>query len=159
MYQTGFYVKINSMNLTFKNLLKLIILPSLVYIINDTFQFLAPEFYLLYSVDTFSHFLGGIAIAYSASYALSLIEKRRWIAIQKNILRCGIILSVVMTIAVWWEFYEFLYDYFIDTSSYLFVMQPSVADTIKDLYMGMFGTIVFCIVMLYRADKKIIHKI
>ena len=148
------YDYVKSMNFTYKNLFRLAIFPFLVYITNDTFQFLAPEFYILYSIDTLAHFLGGLAIAYSAHYALSLIEKKHWITIKKNILRCGIILSVVMTIAVWWEFYEFLYDYFIDTSSYLFIMQPSLSDTVKDLYMGMFGAVVFCIGILYRVRKK-----
>jgi hypothetical protein len=141
------------MNLTYKNILKLGAFPILVYVLNDTFQFLAPNFYILYSVDTLSHFLGGLSIAYSASYALSLLEKKNWITIKKNILRIGIVLAVVMTIAVWWEFYEFVYDYFLIPA---YIMQPSVGDTIKDLYMGMFGAIVFCVIILYRADKKII---
>lgn len=142
------------MKFTYKKLFKLAIFPFLVYMVNDAVQFLVPDFYILYSIDTYSHFLGGLSIAYSARYALSLIEKKRWITIQKNILRAGIILSVVMTIAVWWEFYEFLYDYFIDTPSYLYVMQPGLGDTIKDLYMGMFGAIVFCIGILHRNGKK-----
>lgn len=144
------------MKFTHKNLFKLAIFPFLVYIINDTVQFLVPDLYLLYSLDTYSHFLGGLSIAFSVHYALSLIEKKRWITIQKNILRCGIIFSVVMAIAVWWEFYEFLYDYFVDTASYsyLFVMQPSITDTIKDLYMGMFGATIFCIGILYKVNNK-----
>ncbi|TSC84915.1 MAG: hypothetical protein G01um101413_299 [Parcubacteria group bacterium Gr01-1014_13] len=144
------------MNLTFKKLFKLGVFPFLVYLVNNTIQFLVPEAYLLYSIDTLAHFLGGLAIAYSAHYALSMIEKKHWITIKKNILRCGIIFSIVMTIAVWWEFYEFLYDYFADTSSYsyLFLMQPSVSDTIKDFYMATFGAIVFCIGILHQAKKK-----
>lgn len=152
--QAGFCVKIHPMNLTLKNVFKLSILPILLYALNATVQFLVPNFYILYSIDTYSHFLGGLAIAYAAYSVLSLLEKRNWITIQKNILRAGIVLTTVMAIAVLWEFYEFLYDYFVDASSYLFIMQPSVADTIKDLYMGMFGAIIFCIIILYRADKK-----
>ena len=129
------------MNLTYKNIINLGIFPVLVYALNDTIQFLAQDFYILYSIDTFSHFFGGLSIAYSASYALSLFEKKKWITVQKNILRVGIIFSVVMTIAVWWEFYEFLYDYFLNPA---YIMQPSITDTIKDLYMGMFGAVVFC---------------
>ena len=141
------------MKLTYKTIIKLLLPPFLVYIINDSVQFLLPNFYLLYSLDTYSHFLGGLAIAYCASHALSLLEKKKWITIQKNILRAGIIFSVVMTVAVWWEFYEFLYDYFYGTAYY--IMQPSITDTVKDLYMGMFGAIVFCITVLYKTDKRI----
>lgn len=142
------------MNFTFKfkDLLKLLIFPILVYFVNNTVQFLSENTYLLYSLDTPAHFLGGMAIAYSANYGLSLLEKRNWITIKKPILRCAIILGIVMTIAVWWEFYEFIYDYFLHP---VYIMQPSVFDTMKDLYMGMFGAIVYCIGILYRADKKI----
>jgi hypothetical protein len=139
------------MNFTYKNLLKLLFLPALLYLANDVFQFLAEDIYLLYSIDTYSHFLGGIVIAYSASYGLDIMEKRRWISIQKPILKCVIILSVVMAVAVWWEFYEFIYDYFLNP---IRIMQPGVGDTMKDLYMGMFGVIVFCVKMLYKSDKK-----
>ncbi len=137
----------------YKVLFKLGISPFLVYMVNNTFQFLAPNLYLLYSIDTISHFFGGLAIAYSSHYALSLIEKKRWITIQKPILRAGIILAVVMTCAVWWEFYEFLYDYFVNP---VYIMQPSITDTIKDLYMGMFGSVVFSVWMLnnYKLNKK-----
>ena len=151
MHQAGFYVKINIMNLTYKKILKLAIFPFLVYALNDTVQSLATNFYLLYSIDTFSHFLGGIAIAYVAHSILSLLEKKRWITIQKNILRACIVLAVVMTIAVWWEFYEFLYDYFLNPT---YTMQPSVADTMKDLYMGMFGAIVYSIVNIYFRRRE-----
>lgn len=139
------------MKFTYKDIIKLSLPPFLVYIINDSIQFLIPDFYILYSLDTYSHFLGGLAIAYVAHSVLSMLEKKRWITIQKNILRMGIIFSVVMTIAVWWEFYEFLYDYFLNPA---YFMQPSITDTIKDLYMGMFGAVVFCIILLYKAGKR-----
>ncbi len=135
--------------LNYKNIIKLLIFPVLVYMFNSIFQSVALDFYDTYSVDTLMHFLGGLSIAYSANYALSLMGKKGWITIQRNNLRAGIIVSVVMLFAVSWEFYEFLSDQFLGT-----FMQPSNADTMKDLCMGMIGAVIFCVVMLYRADKK-----
>ena len=100
---------------------------------------MAVDFYYIYSVDTLSHFLGGLSVAYSANYALSLMEKKGWITIQKNILRIVIVVSAVMTFAVLWEFYEFIYDLTLWGEP----MQPSVADTIKDLSVGMLGAMIF----------------
>ncbi|MEK7131675.1 MAG: hypothetical protein AAB797_03005, partial [Patescibacteria group bacterium] len=129
------------------------IFPFLTYMYDNIFQVLALDFYYIYSVDTLSHLLGGLAIAYSANYALSLMERKKWITIQKNILRAGIIVSTVMTIAVLWEFYEFIYDIYLLGPT----AQPSVADTIKDLCLGMLGAVIFSYLFVYlklgkRAD-------
>ncbi len=138
------------MQLTSKDLFKLGIFPFLVYTFNSICQSLADDFYINYSVDTLSHFLGGLSIAYSANYALSLMEKRGWIVIHKNILRAGIIMGAVMTFAVLWEFYEFIYDLLLWGTT----MQPSIADTIKDFTMAMIGVVVFSVGMLYKMKKK-----
>ena len=111
---------------------------------------MAVDFYYIYSVDTLSHFLGGLSVAYSANYALSLMEKKGWITIQKNILRAGIIVSLVMTCAVLWEFYEFIYD----LSLWGEIMQPSIADTIKDLSMGMIGAVIFSLFIYFEIGKR-----
>jgi len=123
----------------------------LVYMFNTTFQTVAFDFYYKYSVDTLAHFFGGLAIAYSASYALFLMEREKWIKIQKDILKAAIVIGAVMTFAVLWEFYEFIYD----LSLWGDVMQPSVADTIKDLCMGMIGAVVFSYLFIYlKIDKR-----
>lgn len=155
MCQAGFYVKIIAclqkyyIIMNYKIVFKILLFPSLVYIFNNTFQSLAFDFYIKYSVDTLSHFLGGLSIAYSANYGLSLLEKEKWIIIKKNILRAGIIIGAVTIAAVCWEFYEFISDNFLHTG-----MQPNLADTIKDLCMGMIGAVVFSATLLYRDDKK-----
>ena len=138
------------MSSNYKIIFKLGIFPFLVYMFNSSFQSLAIDFYYLYSVDTLSHFLGGLSVAYSANYALSLMEKKGWITIQKNILRAGIIVSLVMTCAVLWEFYEFIYD----LSLWGEIMQPSIADTIKDLSMGMIGAVIFSLFIYFEIGKR-----
>lgn len=136
------------MKLNFKDILNLLLLPFLVYECNAICLSSAPDFYNTYSVDTLSHFLGGLTIAYSIYYILSLLEKKDWILVKKNYLKAGVIITATVTIAVWWEFYEFISDYFLGT-----LMQPSIADTMKDLCMGMLGAVVLSIVMIYRTKK------
>lgn len=137
------------MSITYKDLIRLGLFPLFVYTLNSAFLFWAPDFYKLYSVDTPMHFLGGVSIAYGACYVLFLFEKRGWIKIQKDLLKVFIITSAVTTVAVWWEFYEFLNDQFYGTS-----WQPSVSDTIKDLYMGMIGALIFCLLTLHKKNKR-----
>lgn len=141
--------KTNPMNFTSKDLFKLSILPFLTYMFDNIFQAFAEDFYISHSIDTLSHFLGGVSIAYGASYALSLIQKRGWLVIKKDILRTCIITASVTVFAVVWEFYEFTSDYLSGTA-----MQPSSADTIKDLAMGMIGALVFCVVTMPKNEKK-----
>ena len=135
--------------MNYKIIIKLLYLPFLVYVFNNTVQSLALNFYYIYSVDTLSHFLGGLSIAYSINYALTLIEQKKWITIKKNFLRATIIIGAVMTTAVLWEFYEFIYDVLALGTA----MQPSVADTIKDLCMGMIGAIVFGAGIIHKGKK------
>lgn len=135
--------------MNYKIAFKLLIFPVLVYAFNSIFMAAALEFYKNYNVDTLSHFLGGLAIAYSANYGLSLLEKKNWLTIKKNNLRAFIIVATVMLVAVGWEFYEFLSDYFLRTD-----FQPNLPDTIKDLCMGMIGAVVFSAILLYKMDNK-----
>ena len=136
--------------MNYKIIIKLLFFPFLVYMFNSAIQSLALSFYYIYSIDTLSHFLGGMAIAFSANYALTLIEKKNWITIKKPVLRAIILVGAVMTFAVLWEFYEFTYDLYL----WGITMQPGVADTIKDLCVGMLGAVVFCVAMLHRENKK-----
>lgn len=135
--------------MNFKFIIKLAIFPVLVYIFNNAAQDFALDFYYFYSVDTLSHFLGGLSIAYSANLALSLLEQKKWITIKKSFLRAIILAGTVMIVAVLWEFYEFFHDLYMWGN----VMQPSVADTIKDLCMGMIGATVFGVGIMYKEKK------
>lgn len=137
------------MPLTPKDLFKLSILPFLTYMFDNIFQAFAEKYYILYSVDTLSHFLGGFSIAFSVNYSLSLIKKRGWLLIKKDTIQTGIIVASVTMFAVVWEFYEFTSDYLSGSA-----MQPSSADTIKDLCMGMIGALVFCVFMMFWTKKK-----
>ena len=116
--------------------------------VNYYFSSFAPDFSRAVHIDTPLHLLGGLSIAYSASYALRLIEARGLIVIKNLFIRAFIVVGAVAIAAVLWEFYEFLSDHFFGT-----LTQPSKADTMKDLFMGMLGGLLFCLNFIGQKKK------
>ncbi len=132
-----------------KDILKLGIYPVLVFMLNYSAYNLFPEFYISWRVDIPIHILGGLSIAYSATSAIYLAERKNVMAIEKLWMRAAVVVALVITAAVWWEFYEFLSDRFLGTHN-----QPNNADTIKDLFMGMLGGLIFCLNFLGQKKKQ-----
>lgn len=93
------------------------------------------------------HLLGGMVAALSINYALDLFQKNKTIVISNLLLKWSMITAMVMAVAVLWEFYEFISDYFYGT-----IHQPTLFDTIKDLFDGMLGAIITC--LLFIRNKK-----
>jgi len=128
-----------------KDMIKLGISPFLVFMLNYSAYHLYAGLYEKFSADTLLHFLGGLSIAYSAYQAIYLAEKNDWMMIKKPYLKAFIIIATVILAAVVWEMYEFSSDQFLGTN-----YQPSNADTMKDLIMGMLGGIIFCLSFIWR---------
>lgn len=95
------------------------------------------------------HFLGGVSTAIFGYYLLGLIKKFKLISTSNKIVDFFIILMFVMSITVVWEFYEYLSDLYLFTNA-----QPSVSDTMKDMFMGMLGAIVFGISWFFKKVCK-----
>ncbi len=134
---------------TAAEMVKLGLLPFLVFMINTLLINLLPDNCLIrYQIDIPLHLLGGASIAYSATHAIALAEKDGLLSIRHPLIKIFIIVAAVMTAAVLWEFYEFLLDHFFGTHT-----QPNNADTMKDLFMGTAGGIVFCLGFV-RKDKN-----
>lgn len=132
-----------------KKILKIGIFPFLIFMLNTSFLSIAEDVYLKYSIDSFSHFLGGVSMAYVIYHVLSWAEKKGWLTIKKSVMRMIIIVMAVTTVAVVWEFYEFTYDQYYWGN----FMQPNVADTIKDLCLGMMGALIFSTIKLHKKRK------
>ena len=132
-----------------KDLLKLGVFPFLVFMLNYSLGVIFGDVYNLSLVDIPMHFFGGMSIAYSAQHAIGLLEQKGLLAIRNFLLKVFAIVCVVMSVAVVWEFYEFLSDYFLGTR-----YQPSNANTMKDLCMGMIGGVVFCCVAIRQRKIR-----
>jgi len=94
------------------------------------------------SVDIPMHFLGGMAITY---FYRSAIKNSRDV-LGKIPLPIQILLAFTAmgTTAILWEFYENIADYFLGTHMVL-----GLSDTLKDLFNGLLGALVFS--ALYRG--------
>lgn len=94
------------------------------------------------------HFLGGFWTAMAFIYLISAyqfpISKE---AFNQNFLSFLIvILSFVALIGIFWEFYEFLNDFFLSSKAYAQIMQQGAADTIADLFFDLLGGTVFIVI-------------
>lgn len=108
------------------------IFPIFVLFAHVIFSFL--NFYSISWFDSFMHFFGGFSIAYTSILFLKFFEERKMLIIKKGFVFVLVVVSLVVLVAVFWEFYEFLLQIFFNT-----VTQPSVKDTITDLLMGFLG--------------------
>ena len=133
---------------TRQDAVKLGLFPFLVFMINYCLMLILPDAGRAYQADTLLHLFGGMSIAYSANHALLLAERSKLITFKSRLLKIVMIVGMVMIAAVLWEVYEFVWDQIFGT-----LFQPSKADTIKDLIMGMLGGIVFCGLFLKQRKK------
>ena len=61
-------------------------------------------------------------------------------SLRKNLLSYFIIiLSFVALIGIFWEFYEFLSDFFLSSKNYTQIFQQGAADTMGDLFFDLLG--------------------
>lgn len=92
--------------------------------------------------DTPMHFAGGMAIALSTYYYLQTDKETKTSLISFF----QILVGTTAIAAIFWEFFEFTIDYFYQTHN-----QISIADTMKDLAMGLLGAIIIAII---KTSKK-----
>jgi hypothetical protein len=85
-------------------------------------------------LDIAFHFVGGIAIGCAFFFSLKYFEKRNYIRLN-GFFRILFAICSVSLIIVLWEFYQFV----LSTLFPLAGIQPSIEDTIKDLFFGLIG--------------------
>lgn len=116
--------------------------------------FLVVDAYAIPHLDSFMHLAGGVVLGLFVHGLLSCIISRGWLPDPGRVLMLLLIVTLVVTGAVCWEFYEWLSDTFFGTH-----LQWSVTDTIKDLFLGMCGGIIYVLVVkLTRASGQFILK-
>src|SRR5687767_12329638 len=90
--------------------LSFFLFPILVYLVH----LVAREVLHLYSfypnVDIPFHYVGGLSIAYTASLMLSYLESEKITMPLNRVIFLVLLLSLTTTIAVFWEFAEFISD-------------------------------------------------
>ena len=100
------------------------------------------------AIDIPLHFLGGMAIAYFAAGALHVAGEHRLLHPPDPRLRIVLLFGLVTTVAIFWEFAEWIADHTLGTQC-----QLSLGDTLLDLLMGMLGGLAYLLPALGRAFR------
>lgn len=116
------------------NFLKLFWPPMFVFVLHVLLVRVTNVYTIYPRLDVPTHYLGGLALAYSLALAISMLERRQAIRQLDRLVELALIFTLVSTAAIFWEFAEFLLDHFLGTN-----LQVSLPNTMQDLWMGMLG--------------------
>lgn len=98
-------------------------------------------------IDIFFHVLGGFSAAHGFLNWLKHSETKKFVKLNSTLAKLIVVLSLVTTVAVVWEFHEFVLQHYTGIE-----MQPSIADTMADLLLGMIGAA--AAVFIFQDRKK-----
>jgi hypothetical protein len=119
--------------------------PATVLVVHLIRQYLLPE---ATEYDVVAHAVGGLSIAWMGIILWLRWSSHKWIPKDTPLaLRFLTIWGFVALIGVFWEFMEWTCDYFLHTQ-----MQPSLTDTMNDLFMDLLGGMIF--LLLFRLWEK-----
>jgi tRNA pseudouridine55 synthase len=122
----------------------LIILFFLILILH--FLGMKGLYYDLFFYDKLLHFLGGIFI--------SLLFYKIYIKIKKRIPKLIEIILIILTISLFWEIHEYLWDTYLKVKYNLPQMQLGTFDTITDTIMNVSGCLLFYLFIRKKILKN-----
>jgi hypothetical protein len=99
-------------------------------------------------VDPTMHFLGGMATTFFLRYGASLAD--RWVGTPTEAALDLLVFGLTCAVALFWEFGEFAADEYFGTH-----VQRGLGNTIRDLALGVVGSIVY---ILARRQIGVWHK-
>jgi len=94
------------------------------------------------------HYIGGLSIAYTSVQILSYLEKEKISTKLNKVLFLVLIFSLTATATVLWEFAEFIGDQLLDTN-----IQVSLANTMRDQFMGILGGASWVLIYFKKFEK------
>lgn len=99
--------------------------------------------------DVPMHVLGGVAIAMGVWHVGVALQKKKYWTVRSRGLFVACIVAATLSVAVFWEWYEFIVDSFgvVD-------FQGTLADTMKDLFCGGIGGIITALSLTKEKGKK-----
>lgn len=99
-------------------------------------------------LDIPMHLLGGAAIAYLSLGILDYVKAPYKIKKQTLVLDILFAICFTATVAILWEFYEYVSDIILQDQ-----LQTGVEDTLGDLLNGLIGSSVFALVYYFKKKK------
>ena len=117
----------------FFKIVKYFLLPFALFIFSWIFYF-GGLFDSVFWFDDAMHVLGGLFVGCTYFFVLSYFESRKYLKLNK-FFKFLFVVSLVALTAVFWEFYEFVLALMTNI-----VTQPSLEDTLFDLFLGVVGS-------------------
>jgi hypothetical protein len=128
------------MNLTRKDIIKMAVAPFIVFMVSYYLDQFTPVYRIFEWPNRLMHFLGGLSISVPIYFVLKWMKANKFISTSSKWIDFILIVMSAMCVASLWEFHEYFHDKYFPGP---FLAQPSVDDTMKDMIMGMLGSIVF----------------
>ena len=123
-------------------------LPLLILLIHIPLDFY-DIYQLIWWIDIPMHFIGGYSIGRSYFLLIKLLQREGYIGIMHKFVYFVFVVSLVALTAVAWESQEFVLDQ-IDNA----MRQPSLANTMQDLFLGIFGGVFGCLIQFFIQNKN-----
>lgn len=128
-----------------------IFLPPIIVFGIHSIMSLGFHAYNIYPwIDTPMHFIGGIAMSYSFVILLKSLQESGIMPTLDTYLNIFFSFTIIVTIAVFWEFLEFIAGYIFDAN-----IQVSLPNTMKDLFLGSLGGLLVCLLFKYYQPAKL----
>lgn len=137
-----------SMGFSFREIASMIWLPAAVFIIH-VLLIVSNAYYWFEWIDSPMHFLGGVTLGLTFSTLLFLLQKKNYLGNAHPIVLFFLVIGLAAFAGVVWEFLEFA-----GGALFSFLgQQPSVADTMKDLFLDLAGAVVGFLIFQRRKKK------
>ena len=120
--------------MTRKDLLHIALPPGIVFAVHLIGIYLFDAYSVFPAFDIPMHFLGGVSIGLSAVIGYKTLVRTKYMHPIPFLLLLFLVTAITVLAAVVWEFAEFAADTYLGTR-----MQPSLPDTMLDLFLGMCG--------------------
>lgn len=124
-------------------------LPSLVFAVHCVLSLVFKAYDRTPSLDVPMHLFGGAAIAYFFHVCVAYGDRLGLVRVGSRQAETVMVFGLVAVATVVWEFAEFLADYFFHLGA-----QPSVANTMKDQFMGLVGGAVYILINARSAPAS-----
>ena len=130
-------------------ILKMFILPFIILLIHFIWSNVFNVYNLYEWFDIPMHFFGGVTIGIAYTLFIKFLTDNKFIKINNKILSFIIVVSIIALTTVCCEFLEFISDQLFGT-----MMQPSLRDTMADLFLGITGGSLSSIIIMKFSILK-----
>lgn len=128
------------MSFKIKDIITMAAAPFFVFMAGYYLDQFTAAYQILEWPNRLMHFLGGLSITVPIFIVLKWAKANKFISTSSHWVDFLLLVMGAMFVATFWEYHEYIHDTYFPS---LHLAQPSVDDTMKDMVMGMLGSITF----------------